>query len=123
MAMATVECDHWAGKSMLAWRLTTILPAMTLAEALETTRIHRVAGLTGGRTALFTTRPCRAPHHPISDAGLIGRGHVPMPSDVSLAHHGILRLDKLLEFRRHAVPGPQSRPNRSVHPPDEVAGG
>jgi magnesium chelatase family protein len=61
-----------AGKSMLARRLTTILPAMTLAEAIETTRIHRVAGLTGDRTALVITRPCRAPHQTISDAGLIG---------------------------------------------------
>jgi magnesium chelatase family protein len=57
---------------MLARRLTTILPAMTLAEAIETTRIHRVAGLTGDRTALVTTRPCRAPDHPLADAGLIG---------------------------------------------------
>jgi magnesium chelatase family protein len=59
---------------MLARRLTTILPAMTLAEAIETTRIHRVAGLTGARTAWVTIRPCRAPHHTISDAGLIGGG-------------------------------------------------
>jgi magnesium chelatase family protein len=88
---------------MLARRLTTILPAMTLAEAMETTRIHRVAGLTGDRTALVTTRPCRAPHHPISDAGLIGGGHVPMPGDVSLAHHGVLFLDELPEFRRHVL--------------------
>ena len=80
---------------MLARRLTTILPAMTLAEAIETTRIHRVAGLTGDRTALVTTRPCRAPHHTISDAGLIGGGHVPMPGEVSLAHHGVLFLDEL----------------------------
>jgi magnesium chelatase family protein len=57
---------------MLARRLSTILPAMSLAEALETTRIHRVAGLTGDRTALVTTRPCRAPHHTLSDVGLIG---------------------------------------------------
>ena len=63
---------------MLARRLTPILPAMTLAEALETTRIHSVAGLTGDRTALVTTRPCRGPHQTISDAGLIGGGHVPM---------------------------------------------
>ena len=62
---------------MLARRLTTILPAMTLAEAIETTRIHRVAGLTGDRTALVTTRPCRAPHHTISDVGLIGEGPPP----------------------------------------------
>ena len=59
---------------MLARRLTTILPAMRLAEALETTRIHRIAGLTGARTAVVATRPCRAPHHPISDVGLIGGG-------------------------------------------------
>jgi magnesium chelatase family protein len=90
---------------MLARRLTTILPAMTLAEALETTRIHRVAGLTGDRTALVTTRPFRVPHHTISDARLIGGGHVPMPGDVSLAHHGVLFLDEWLEFRRHVLDG------------------
>jgi magnesium chelatase family protein len=88
---------------MLARRLTTILPAMTLAEAIETTGIHRVAGLTGDRTALVTRRPCRAPHHTISDAGLIGGGHVPMPGDVSLAHHGVLFLDAWPEFRRHVL--------------------
>jgi magnesium chelatase family protein len=87
----------------LARRLTTILPAMTLAEALETTRIHSVAGLTGDRTALVTTRPCCAPHHTISDAGRIGGGHVPMPGDVSLAHHGVLFLDAWPEFRRHVL--------------------
>jgi magnesium chelatase family protein len=91
------------GKSMLARRLTTILPAMTLAEAIETTRIHRVAGLTGGRTALVITRPCRAPHQTISDAGLIGGGQVPMPCEVSLAHHGVLFLDELLECRHHVL--------------------
>ena len=84
---------------MLARRLTTILPAMTLAEAIETTRIHRVAGL----TALVTTRPFRAPHHTISDVGLIGGGHVPMPGEVSLAHNGVLFLDELPEFRRHVL--------------------
>jgi magnesium chelatase family protein len=88
---------------MLARRLTTILPAMTLAEAIETTRIHSVAGLTGNRTALVTTRPFRAPHHTISDAGLIGGGHVPMPGEVSLAHNGVLFLDELPEFRRHVL--------------------
>ena len=88
---------------MLARRLTTILPAMTLAEAIETTRIHSVAGLTGDRTALVTTRPLRAPHHTISDAGLIGGGHVPMPGEVSLAHNGVLFLDELPEFRRHVL--------------------
>jgi magnesium chelatase family protein len=103
MAMAAVDCDLRAGKSILARRLPTMLPAMTLAEALDTTRIHRVAGLTGARTALVTTRPCRAPHHTISDAGLIGGGHVPMPGDVSLAHNGVLFLDELPEFRRHVL--------------------
>jgi magnesium chelatase family protein len=91
------------GKSMLARRLTTILPAMTLAEAIETTRIHSVAGLTGDRTALVTTRPCRPPHHTISDAGLIGGGHVPMLGDVSLAHHGVRLLDELPECRPHVL--------------------
>jgi magnesium chelatase family protein len=88
---------------MLAQRLTTILPAMTLADAIETTRIHSVAGLTGDRTAWVTTRPCRAPHHTISDVGLIGEGHVPLPGEVSLAHHGVRCLDELLEFRRHVL--------------------
>jgi magnesium chelatase family protein len=88
---------------MLARRLTTILPAMPLAEAIETMRVHRVAGLTGDLTALVTTCPCRAPHHTISDAGLIGGGHVPMPDEVSLAHHGVRFLDELPEFRRHVI--------------------
>jgi magnesium chelatase family protein len=91
------------GISVLARRLTAILPAMTLADAIETTRIHRVAGCTNDRAALVTTRPCRAPHHPISDAGLIGGGHVPMPGEVSLAHHGVLFLDEWPEFRRHVL--------------------
>jgi magnesium chelatase family protein len=76
---------------------------MRLAEAIETTCIHRVAGLTGGRTALVTTRPCRAPPQTISDVGLIGGGQVPMPGDVSRAHHGRLCLDELPEFRRHVL--------------------
>jgi magnesium chelatase family protein len=92
-----------AGKSMLARRLTTILPAMTLAEAIETTRIHRIAGRTGDRTALVTTRPFRAPHHTISAVGLIGGGHVPLPGEGSLAHRGILFLDELPEFRCHVL--------------------
>jgi magnesium chelatase family protein len=92
-----------AGKSLLARRLTTILPAMPLAEAIETTRIHRVDGLTGDRTAWVTTRPFRAPHHTISEAGLIGGGHVPMPGEVSCAHHGVLFLDEWPEFRRHVL--------------------
>jgi magnesium chelatase family protein len=88
---------------MLARRLTTILPAMTLPEAIETTRIHSVAGLTGDRTAFVTTRPFRAPHHTISDVGLIGGGQVPLPGEVSLAYHGVLFLDELPEFRRHVL--------------------
>jgi magnesium chelatase family protein len=92
-----------AGKSMLARRLTTILPAMTLAEANDTTRIHSVAGLTGDRTAFVTTRPFRAPHHPISDVGLIGGGPVPQPGAVTRAYHGVGWLDELSEFGRHAL--------------------
>jgi magnesium chelatase family protein len=88
---------------MLARRLTTILPDLTLPDAIDTTRIHRVAGLTGDRTAFVTTRPFRAPHHTLSDVGLIGGGQVPMPGEVSLAHHGILFLDELPEFRRHVL--------------------
>jgi magnesium chelatase family protein len=88
---------------MLARWLTTILPAITLAEALETTRMHSVAGLTGDRTVLVTTRPFRAPHHTISDVGLIGGRQVPMPGEVSLAHNGVLFLDELPEFRRHVL--------------------
>ena len=80
---------------MLARRLTPISPAMTLAEAIETTRIHRVAGLTGDRTALVTARPFRAPHHTSSDVGLIGGGYIPMPGEVSLAHNGVLFLKEL----------------------------
>jgi magnesium chelatase family protein len=80
-----------------------MVPAMTLTEAIETTRMQRVAGPTGDRTALITTRPCRAPHHPISDAGLIGGGHVPRPGEVSLAHHCVLFLDARPECRRHVL--------------------
>jgi hypothetical protein len=88
---------------VLARRLTTILPAMSLAEALDTTRIQSVAGLTGRRTTVVTTRPCRAPHHTMSDVGLIGGGQVPMPGEVSLAHPGMLFLDELPEFKRHVL--------------------
>jgi magnesium chelatase family protein len=88
-----------AGKSMPARRLTTILPAMTLAEAIETTRIPRAAG----RTALVTTRPFRAPHQTISDAGLIGGGHVPMPGEGSLAHRGVRCLGARPACRRHVL--------------------
>jgi magnesium chelatase family protein len=88
---------------MLARRLTTILPDLTLAETIDTTRIHRVAGLTGRRPAVVTTRPFRAPHQTISDVGRIGGGQVPMPGEVSLAHHGVLFLDELPACRRHGL--------------------
>jgi magnesium chelatase subunit ChlI-like protein len=83
---------------MLARHLTTILLAMRAAEALETTRILRVSGLTGGRTAFITTRPFRAPHYTIAAVGVIGGGHVPMPGEVALAHRGMLFLNELPEF-------------------------
>jgi magnesium chelatase family protein len=92
-----------AGTSRLARRLTTILPAMTLPEALDTTHMHRVGGRTGDRLAWVTSRPCRAPHHTISDVGLIGGGHVPRPGEVSLAHHGVLFRDERPECRRHVL--------------------
>jgi magnesium chelatase family protein len=90
---------------MLARRLTTILPDMTLAEAIETTRLHRVAGHTGRRTACVTTRPCRAPHHTMADVGLIGGGHIPTQVEGSRAHHGGLLLDARPECRRHVLEG------------------
>jgi magnesium chelatase family protein len=92
---------------MLARRLTTILPTRRLADTLETTRIHRVAGLTGARTALVPTRPCRAPPHTLADVGRIGGGQVPRPGDVSRAHHGMLCLDELPECRRHVLEVPR----------------
>src|SRR5215510_2054062 len=91
-----------AGKTMLARRLPTILPDMTLPEAIEATKVHSVAGLMDGQ-ALIATRPFRSPHHTISDAGLIGGGTVPKPGEVSLAHHGVLFLDELPEFRKNVL--------------------
>ena len=92
-----------SGKTMLARRLPTILPAPTLQEALATTKIHSVAGVLPVGQALVATRPFRAPHHTISDAGLIGGGAYPRPGEVSLSHHGVLFLDELPEFRRNVV--------------------
>ncbi|MBA7518846.1 hypothetical protein ES705_10920 [subsurface metagenome] len=89
------------GKTMLARRLVTILPGMTLEEALETTKIHSVAGILSPGDSVLSTRPFRSPHHTISDAGIIGGGHVPKPGEVSLAHNGVLFLDELPEFHRN----------------------
>ena len=89
-----------AGKTMLAKRLPTILPPMNLPEALETTKIHSVAGKMGKNIGLVSTRPFRSPHHTISDVALVGGGSVPQPGEISLAHNGVLFLDELPEFKR-----------------------
>ncbi|MCD6506376.1 YifB family Mg chelatase-like AAA ATPase [Candidatus Poribacteria bacterium] len=92
-----------SGKTMLARRLPTILPDMTLEEALETTKIHSIAGLLSPDTPIISTRPFRSPHHTVSNAGLIGGGTYPRPGEVSLAHNGVLFLDELPEFRRDVL--------------------
>ena len=92
-----------AGKTMLAKRIPSILPAMSFAEALKTTAIHSVCGLLKGNQPFLTHRPFRAPHHTISSAGLVGGSSIPRPGEVSLAHNGVLFLDELLEFHRSVL--------------------
>ncbi len=89
-----------AGKTMLAKRLPSILPPLTLEEALESTKIHSVAGKLSEETTLITKRPFRSPHHTISDSALVGGGSTPQPGEISLAHNGVLFLDELPEFKR-----------------------
>src|SRR2546421_93009 len=91
------------GQSMPAKRLPTILPPLTLEEALETTKIHSIVGLLAPGQALITQRPFRAPHHTASDAGLLGGNVNPTPGEISLAHHGVLFLDELPEFKRSVL--------------------
>jgi magnesium chelatase family protein len=92
-----------SGKTMLARRLPSIIPPLTLAEALETTKIHSVAGKIDDHVSLMTRRPFRSPHHTISDIALVGGGTVPQPGEISLSHNGVLFLDELPEFRRQVL--------------------
>ena len=89
-----------SGKTMLAKRIPSILPPLSLNEALETTKIHSVAGKIGKDASLMTSRPFRSPHHTISDVALVGGGSYPQPGEISLAHNGVLFLDELPEFKR-----------------------
>lgn len=92
-----------AGKTMLAKRMSTILPPFTLREALETTKIHSVAGKIENRSSLMVNRPFRSPHHTISNSALVGGGSNPQPGEISLAHNGVLFLDELPEFKRSVL--------------------
>src|SRR5204862_6373212 len=92
-----------SGKTMLAKRLPSILPRLSLDESIVTTKIHSVAGTLPAGSGLLTRRPFRAPHHTLSNAALVGGGTPPKPGEVSLAHHGVLFLDELPEFRRDTL--------------------